>query len=833
MVKPEIEERARKLVARLEDLVPSHFKRFLRKLGKGIEKSVRSNHRRLLVIAGSDPEKVGALAARALLYFERVHYRVAKRRSLQLLYVFHDEFDDAKLRKEIVRQALKSKARYLSQVSARYEDSEKYLGTTFDVLVLDLVNDLKPNDVGRLVGVVRGGGLVVFLTPNWSAWDEAKTVFKMGLTVPGHPEPRHVFIRWFKLKLRVHDGIYAYDADNDEVIKAKDLEAPEAKPKPIEPPENPVFPAKLYKLALTQDQVRVIKAMESFVEKPKRKRVLIVTADRGRGKSCAVGIGLVGLAHELRKYKHRVRILLTAPSLSNVQSLMELALKAAEELGLDPKPVKRGGNVIEIQGKGFSLEYWDPIDVVKLSGDVVAVDEASGIHVPLLHAIWRKHKRLVFAATIHGYEGAGRGFSVRFLSEIKKDPKTELRQIEMKEPIRYAVNDPIEEWLFKTLLLDAEPANLDEADHADISSGNLEYVKLDPEWLFSPEGEETLRQLFGIYVLAHYRNEPDDLGMLADAPHHSIRVLRTRTGGKVVCSVQVAEEGGLDDGLVDELLRGGKIPGNILPDRLLKHLRLREFGKTKGWRIVRIATHPAVQGKGVGSRMLEELYRECVERGYDWLGSGFGVNYELLKFWLKNGFYPLHMSPDRNPVSGEYTVLVLKPVKPELYEVVVRSSREFKLKLLSGLRDTYRDFETDIALLMLKHGPAVIPEYKPELTNIQVDRLWVYAYGPMTYEAACDAVYELAKAFWLQAGSERPELEEAQEYVLVSKVLQAKPWEVVASELGIPPIRVMQMLKEAVRAMIKHYFGLTFESEVGLNLEEAGGAELTWWRRRY
>ena len=475
--------------------------------------------------------------------------------------------------------------------------------------------------------------------------------------------------------------------------------------------------------------------------------------------------------------------------------------------------------ILEIQGKKFSLEYWEPLMATRIQADVVAVDEASGIHVPLLHKIWRTHRRLVFAATIHGYEGAGRGFNVRFLSALKEDPNTKLRMVEMEEPIRYSRGDPVEKWLFDVLLLDAEPAELDEEDLEDIRRGRLEYLRLDPEWLFSPEGEETLRQLFGIYVLAHYRNEPDDLGMLADAPHHSIRAVRTASQGKIVAAAQVAEEGGLDEDLIDRLLRGEKIAGNIIPDRLLKHARIRSFGRMKGWRIVRIATHPEVQSRGIGSRLLSYLYEESVERGYDWLGSGFGVNEKLLRFWSRNGFLALHLSPDRNPVSGEYTTLVLKPIRDEARRATMIASREFRWKLLHSLYDTYSDLETEIAMMMLdQEPPGIDPDYKPRDTPVFRDRLWIYNYGPMTYEAANDIIYELAKTYWLHPPEKRPSLTDKERHILVAKVLQGKTWEETAEELGVTPYKVMVGLKEIARKMAAHYYGISQDDKVGIEL---------------
>lgn len=822
LTKKDIEDLGKRVAERLKDYVPASFNKLLRKLSRGIERSIVSRHRRLLVVTGSDPVKIGATVARALLFYERVYRRVKGKEELPLLYVFHDEFKDAKIRKEIVKRTLKSRANMITHIIARYEESDRFLGTTFKLLVMDLVNDLKPNDVGRLVGIVEGGGLIVFMVPPWIEWDRWMTIFKQNLLVPGYREPRHIFIKRFKRKLIEHDGIYIYDVDDEEVIKADDYPMKRYSREEIKIPRETLFPRELYELALTQDQVNVIKTIELLLERnsKKRKKAIVITSDRGRGKSGAVGIASIGLAVGLAKERRRVRIVVTAPNLSNVQSFFTLASRAAEKLKLKTRIVKRGDNILELHGEGFSIEYWEPIHVPKLKADIVVVDEAAGMHVPLLHRIWRSHRRMIFATTIHGYEGAGRGFSVRFLPALKKDPGTEVIEVEMHEPIRYAPDDPIEKWLFDALLLDAEPAELGEDDIKAIEEGRLEYVRFDPEWLFSPEGEETLRQLFGIYVLAHYRNEPDDLAILADAPHHIIRGVRVPSG-KIVCALQIANEGGLDDEMIEELLRGGKTPGNIIPDRMLKHLRIREFGSARGWRIVRIATHPDVQGKGIGSFALSKVTEEAVERGLDWVGSGFGVNEQLLRFWLKNGFLPVHMSPDRNPVSGEYTILVIKPIKDLMKRLVDLANREFKRKVLESLHDPYRDLETQVAIQILKSGNPVFEDYYPRLTPIQVDRLWIYAYGPMTYEAVADAIKEVAKAYWLTYPKTRGlSLSKREEYIVVAKVLQGRSWDAVAEELKTRPHSVMVTLKDVARKVLKIYYQLDSESPVGIDAEK-------------
>ncbi|MEM4033368.1 MAG: GNAT family N-acetyltransferase, partial [Sulfolobales archaeon] len=345
----------------------------------------------------------------------------------------------------------------------------------------------------------------------------------------------------------------------------------------------------------------------------------------------------------------------------------------------------------------------------------------------------------------------------------------------------------------------------DEQDFKYVDGGEYEYLKVDPEYLFSSEGEKMLRSLFGIYVLAHYRNEPDDLGMLADAPHHYIRIVRLRSG-KIVAAAQLAEEGGIPDEYIDELLYGGKIAGNIIPDRLLKHLRRREFGKGLGWRVVRIAVHPQLQGRGIGSFLIKEIIEEARERGYDWVGSGFGINRELLNFWLKNGFKVLHLSPDRNPVSGEYTSLVIYPLSSKWVELVNQCLEEFIVKFVESLHDVYRDFEPDVAYLLLRQASIITRNYSLSLTQTQLERLKMYVRGVMTYETVCDAVVMATKKLIYEGKLNC--LDESESVLLISKVLQGLPWQSVAEVLRSSKLKVAEALRGVVAKVIEVLYGL-------------------------
>ncbi|MEM4621284.1 MAG: GNAT family N-acetyltransferase [Sulfolobales archaeon] len=794
---------------KLRELAAGDYRELLQAFKRSVRIALALNQRRIIALCGRSDLKLAGLAAELIIRYLKIIRQLEQReRTVKVLYFYHDEFSEAIARMKLVRKVLKHFAKPSNRVAvelevAVYEKSAKYLGTTVQVLVLDLLNDLRPNDIGRLLGIVEGGGIILLLTPPHDVWPEHMTLFKQSLVVPNHPKPRHVFIRWFMRHLYGHDGILVYDVESNKLLKGDTYAEETVKNlrsrRELELPQVRLFPDELYRLALTQDQVTVIEAIEkNMVEKFKefKHQVVVIIADRGRGKSSAVGIGVVGLVRELLKFKNRVRVAVTANEPSSIQSMMLLATKALEVLKKEFRVIKREGFVIEIKGDRFSIEYWPPLDILKLDVDVVVVDEAAGIPVPLLHKIWRKFKRTIFSTTIHGYEGAGRGFSVRFLKRIREDRKTKLAIVEMSEPIRYSADDPIEKFQFDVLLLNAEPAELTAEDIESIKKGEYSYVAYEPEELFKAENEALLRQLFGIYVLAHYRNEPDDLGMIADAPHHAVRAMVLKNG-KVVAAAQLAEEGGLTSEYIDELLKGGKISGNIIPDRLLKHLRRRIFGEGVGWRVVRIAVHIDAQGMGIGSEFIKSILSEAKSRGYDWVGAGFGVTYELLNFWLKNGFKVLHLSPERNPVSGEYTALVIHPLTEAWRKVVEDSLEDFIVKFVESLPAVYRDFEADAAYLILSSLEKPLEISKViDLRDTQLERLSLYISAVFTLEVVFDSAILAVKKLVYEGKLSRVGQRSGQ--ILIAKVLQGRPWENIREEFGIGKAAAATAVRESL-----------------------------------
>lgn len=120
--------------------------------------------------------------------------------------------------------------------------------------------------------------------------------------------------------------------------------------------------------------------------------------------------------------------------------------------------------------------------------------------------------------------------------------------------------------------------------------------------------------MMSLYVSSHYKNSPNDLQLMADAPQHHLFVLlgpideNTTSLPDIYCVVQVALEGSINKQIVQEHLSKGINPsGDLIPYLISRQYQEPEFGSLSGARVVRIATHPEYQRMGYGARSLELL----------------------------------------------------------------------------------------------------------------------------------------------------------------------------------------------------------------------------------
>ena len=357
---------------------------------------------------------------------------------------------------------------------------------------------------------------------------------------------------------------------------------------------------------------------------------------------------------------------------------------------------------------------------------------------------------------MNGYEGTGRSLSLKLIQQLRTQgaqlasgkggtsggdgaivasaggdsssgQARTFREILLQEPIRYSTGDPVEKWLNELLCLDAAeytpplPIRLPHPDECD-----LYYVERDTLFSGHKASEAFLQRCMSLYVASHYRNTPNDLLLLADAPAHHIFALlgpvNEATGAlpDILAVVQIAFEGAISKKSASASLAAGQLPqGDLIPWTVGQQFQDSEFPSLSGARIVRIATHPDLMRAGYGTRALEVLRRyyeggiaDLLEESAEdpvrsgngsangaaagtsgggllaeqlkpraalpplltnladrpaerlhYLGTSFGITQSLLSFWRKSGYSPVYLRQTASDVTGEHTVIMLKALE--------------------------------------------------------------------------------------------------------------------------------------------------------------------------
>lgn len=130
------------------------------------------------------------------------------------------------------------------------------------------------------------------------------------------------------------------------------------------------------------------------------------------------------------------------------------------------------------------------------------------------------------------------------------------------------------------------------------------------------DSEKFLQRVMALYVSSHYRNTPNDLQMLSDAPAHRLFVLLAPVDETVnalpdvLAVVQVALEGAISRKSAQAQLAAGTAPqGDLIPWTVSQQFQDSEFPTLTGARIVRVAVHPELTRMGYGSRAVQQLAR--------------------------------------------------------------------------------------------------------------------------------------------------------------------------------------------------------------------------------
>ena len=667
------------------------------------------------------------------------------------------------------------------------DHADELLGTTREIVIFDCHEGFSANALGQVTGAVDGGGLLVLVLPPLEEIPTQLSALVDQVAVP--PFSRDDVGTHFRQRLvttlRHHPGVAilrlppSTAAPNDEHKEIEIERDGLSNRSQSTPPSDPhsytdtPFSDAAYEACRTGDQARAVAGL-SALSNPGN--AVVVEADRGRGKSSAAGLAAAALAADGND------VLVTAPNFDNAAELFE---RAAELLATLDHPAAGESTSDEADTvdpplattAGGRIRFRPPPDAADLPSDpdVVIVDEAAALPVRLLERLLDA-PAVGFCTTVHGYEGSGRGFAVRFRERLAAS-SYDVSDIELREPIRYGQDDPVEAWLAWTLLLDAEPP----ADQlvADATPETVSYRTLTTDDI--ADDESLFRSVVGLLVAAHYKTEPDDIVRLLAAPNLELRALLS--DGHPVSVALLAREGGLSSEQQAESYRGQRVQGNMLPDVLTSQLRDQTAAEPVGYRVMRIATHHAARSRGLGSALLSRCHDEFGD-SVDWFGVGFGATPRLLSFWRANGYRPVHLSVTRNETSGEHSALMLRPCSTAGNDLADRHSRWFRDRIAGQLADTLSGVAPDVIRGVLR--AVSVSADDDELGTLDLaDRDWRVlagvAYGPGTYEAAPHVFQQLAMAHLIQPVAE---LSPRAERLLVRKVLQCAPWATVADEVG-------------------------------------------------
>lgn len=734
-----------------------------------IENGVKARHRSMFVIVG-DKSRDQIVNLHHMLCNS-----VAKSRPT-VLWCYKDKLDLSSHKKKRAKQLKKLMQRGLLDPEKAdpyslfletagitycfYNESEKVLGNTYGMCILQDFEGLTPNLLARTIETVEGGGIIILMLRSLSSLTSLYTMVMdvhERFRTESHAQASGRFNERFLLSLASCKACIVMDDELNilpisshmkSIVPVQAKEDPEglleaerdlAKLKENLNDDFPVGP--LIRKCCTMDQGKaVVEFLDAILSKNLRGTVALLAA-RGRGKSAALGLAIAGAV--AAGYSN---IFVTAPSPENLKTLFEFICK-----GLDMLDYKNHLEYDVVQSKNpefkratvqininkqhrQTIQYIQPHDHEKLlQVELLVVDEAAAIPLPVVKSLLGPY--LVFlSSTVNGYEGTGRSLSLKLLQQLEEQKESSIRskdnalsgrlfrKIELSESIRYASGDPIESWLHGLLCLDVTNFIPGISRLPPPSECDLYYVNRDTLFSYHKDSELFLQRMMALYVASHYKNSPNDLQLMADAPAHHLFVLLGPVDESqnhlpdILCVVQISFEGQISRKSAIKSLTDGHQPfGDQIPWKFFSEFRDPVFPSLSGARIVRIATHPNAMRLGYGSvavklltryfngqitpiseldaderpenspvrvteaaekaSLLEEVIkprtnlppllvplRERRPEKLHYLGVSFGLTLDLFRFWRKHNFAPFFISPVPSNVTGEHTCMVLKPL---------------------------------------------------------------------------------------------------------------------------------------------------------------------------
>ncbi|PMN92724.1 tRNA(Met) cytidine acetyltransferase TmcA [Enterovibrio norvegicus] len=600
---------------------------------------------------------------------------------------------------------------------------KRLLGQETHSLALDIRQGFDVEKLCAIAGCVKGGELVYFL-------------------VGGEASERRFYQRFSTF---YHHADAAYFSQHGGMNLPQSISSSQ---------HVPEYSSSFTSSGMTQDQQCAVDAIKQVLKGHRRRPALIV-ADRGRGKSSAMGIAAGQILSSAIK-----TVLVTSPSIANAETLFQHALVDGD--------CERTNKYRVTYSNGSQLKFVAP-DVLlhdKPMCDLLLVDEAAAIPVPMLNQMLTSYSRIAFSTTEHGYEGTGRAFSLRFRS-LLNDKAKGWKEVSLHQPVRWAQDDPLERWLFDAFLFDAEPLYPDNIDEVTVRIVDRDVLLQD---------ESTLRQLFSILVTAHYQTSPNDLLQLLD--DESLTVFGAFAHGTLVGALLAQKEGGFDETLALDVVAGKRrLRGHLLAQSLASHTGTVDALTSVLIRVSRIAVLPLFQRNGIGTLLLNTAESYAARDGVGVMGTSFGVTPSLWQFWSSQGYIPARLGIQRDAASGTHSLQLIKALSsaPTWFDdIQALCSSNF----YAQLSEQFSQLDPYLSALLL--NAMTEPATLSEAQNRQVA---LFASGALGYDLVTGSLSKWLVS-WLARQTKTIMLEDKGCQLMVARVLHRQSWDVIAHEFG-------------------------------------------------
>ncbi len=664
-----------------------------------------------------------------------------------------------------------------------------YLGQEADFLIVDAWAGLDPDALTALSGTLVGGGLLIILAPPLAEWpayrgdyDSGHVFYPFGVSdLPGY------FLQRFIRLLAEDESIVIWQQEQSL----------------SEPVESVVLPPRAAKRENEKqvycgDQAQAIAAIKKAAT-GHRRRPLVISADRGRGKTAALGMA----AAELLLEDNTVRqVVVTAPDFSAVEPLFLFAEEKLAAAGVAARFRQQrlyysdgGDDAGDKSEDKNQIRFYAADDLLRDEprADLLLIDEAAAIPSPLLEKLLVRYARVVFATTIHGYEGSGRGFALRFFNVLDR-LTPQWKRLEMSKPIRWLDGDPLERFIAQALLFDV--GGISQTGQ----TAGCDIEQLNAQQLVNDEG--LLRQLFALLVNAHYKTTPADLYYLLESP--DLTIFAARSNAEIVGVCLVAREGSFDAQMSEQIWQGDRRPrGHLLPQTLAVQCGFEQALSLSYARIVRIAVSESARRCGLGTQLLNAVAQHME---VDLLGSSFAATEDLLPFWQHAGFAPVRLGFRRDASSGCHSVLVLKPFSAAGNNLYAQVRQQFAQQLPFLLSREFAELDAALACALLT---SLSISETMKLSSEEREQLVLFAAGKRNVESVMHSLHRLALSLLAQPQACSQDIQDSELYtplqkaVLLSVCLQRHSLVATAQQLGLNGQKaVLEQLRSIVAKVL-------------------------------